>query len=263
MTLRARMLRTHSLLIKRTEALPPRSRDDATRRLTAGVLVLLMIPPMLGLEATPALADPSPAELNKPGGVVVRTETDANQLQQCLSDLRAASVEFQVLGNSTKEGCQVEGAVELDSIPSSFGNVLVKGKPIMTCLFARQLTIWIRDVGAPLTLAYMGSKLTTIETAAGFVCRARNNQAGEKISEHAKGNAIDITGFRIENGQTLSVRDSSASTKIDGVLLKTFRATGCGYFTTVLGPGSDDAHKDHIHFDYGLHGGTRNYRICD
>ena len=197
------------------------------------------------------------------GGVVVSSAANADQLQQCLADLKAANVEFLELGNVAKEGCIVEGAVELDAVSSPFGKVSMPGKPTMACVFARQFTTWVRNVAAPLTLAYMESKLAAIETGAGLVCRTRYNMPGEKISEHAKGNAIDIAAFRLENGQKLSVKDASASTKIDGVLMRTFRATGCGYFTTILGPGSNEAHKDHLHFDYGMHGSTYNYRVCE
>jgi hypothetical protein len=46
-------------------------------------------------------------------------------------------------------------------------------------------------------------------------------------------------------------------------LIRTLRTTACGYFTTILGPGSNASHADHLHFDLGLHGKTGNYRICE
>ena len=58
-------------------------------------------------------------------------------------------------------------------------------------MFARQFAIWVRDA-APLTLAYMGVSLTAIETGPGFVCRSRYDKPGEKISEHARVDAIDV-----------------------------------------------------------------------
>jgi hypothetical protein len=197
------------------------------------------------------------------GGVVISSEVSADKLRQCLSDLKGANIEFVELGSVSKDGCTVEGAIELDAVLSPFGKVSIPNKPTMACVFARQFTTWVRNVAAPLSLAYMGSKLVAIETGAGLVCRTRYTKPDEKISEHAKGNAIDIAAFRLENGRSLSVKDASASTQIDGVLMKTFRATGCGYFTTILGPGSNEAHKDHLHFDYGMHGNTYNYRICE
>jgi hypothetical protein len=209
-------------------------------------------------------AEAPPTPPAKPSaGVAGKSPTAPDTIQQCLSDLKAAQVEFQSLGTMTKEGCTVDGAVELDAVASRFGKIALAGKPILACGFARQFTAWISDVAAPLTLAYLGSKLAVVEIGAAFVCRTRYNLPGEKISEHAKGDAIDVSAFRLENGRNLSVEGSSASAEIDGVWIKTLRATGCGYFTTILGPGSNDAHKAHLHFDYEMRGGNYNYRICE
>ena len=197
------------------------------------------------------------------GGDAIHSDAAANSLKRCLSDLRAARVEFVELGNVSKEGCTVVGAIALGAVSSPFGNVSIPGKPIMVCAFARQFTTWVRDVAAPLTLAYLGSKLAAIETGQGLACRTRYDKPDEKMSEHAKGDAIDIMAFRSEDGRRLSVKDASASAQMDGVLMKTLRATGCGYFTTILGPGSNEAHKEHFHFDYELRGGANNYRICE
>jgi hypothetical protein len=198
-----------------------------------------------------------------PGGAAVGSSAPADPAHECLADLKAANVEFRALGAVTKDGCTIEGAVELDAVPSPFGKVSLPGKPTLVCAFARQFATWVRDVAAPLTLAYMGSRLAAIDTGTSFACRNRYNKPGEKISEHARGDAIDVMAFALENGERLTVKNSSASARIDGVLMKTFRATGCGYFTTILGPGSNDAHKEHFHFDTGLHGASANYRICE
>ncbi len=177
-----------------------------------------------------------------PGGAAAGSPAPADPVQECLAGLKAANVQFRALGAVTKDGCAVEGAVELNAVPSLFGTVSAPAKP---------------------TLAYMGSGLTAIGTGPGFVCRNRYDKPGEKISEHAKGDAVDVMAFALEDGQKLSVRNSSASDKIDGALMKTLQTTLCGYFTTILGPGSNDAHKEHFHFDMGLHGASANYCICE
>jgi len=223
-----------------------------------GVLAIVVgAAPGLTAEAPPTPPAKPPAEM------VVKSPAAPDQIQQCLADLKAAGVAFQSLGTMTKEGCTVEGAVELDAVASRFGKIILAGKPILACGFARQFTAWIGDVAAPLTLAYFGTKLSEVDIGAAFVCRNRYNLPGEKISEHAKGDAVDVTAFRLENGRNLSVEASSASAEIDGVWIKTLRATGCGYFTTILGPGSNEAHKAHLHFDYEMRGGNYNYRICE
>jgi hypothetical protein len=52
-------------------------------------------------------------------------------------------------------------------------------------------------------------------------------------------------------------------TGTSSVALSGLRTSACGYFTTVLGPGSNAAHKNHLHFDLGQHGKSGKYRICE
>lgn len=196
-------------------------------------------------------------------GVAVNSAVAPDEIRQCLADLKAAGVEFRDLGNATKEGCAVDGAIELNAVTSRFGKITFPGKPTLGCIFARQFTTFVRNAAAPLTLAYLGAKLSAVETGPGLVCRTRYNKPGEKISEHAKGDAIDVTAFRLESERTLTVKGASASMEVDGVWIKTLRATGCGYFTTILGPGSNEAHAEHLHFDYEMRGANYNYRICE
>lgn len=181
----------------------------------------------------------------------------------CTADLSAAGVIFEPLGRVTVDGCELDGAVRLKSVDTLLRTVQISGEPTMLCTFARQFTSWVRDVGAPLTFAYTGEQLTKIETGPGLVCRTRYNKPGEKISEHARGNAIDIASFVLANKSRIAVKQSANDVQVHRDLIRTFRATGCGYFTTILGPGSNAAHEEHLHFDHGMHGKTLNYRICE
>jgi hypothetical protein len=220
---------------------------------------------LLATAMSPAFvrADQAPGPPATESGKAVGPVTNADPLRQCIADLKGADVQFVDLGVVKKDGCTVAAAVELDAVSSPFGKVSLTGKPVMSCLFARRFANWVRDVAAPLTLAFTGSKLSAIETEGAFVCRTRDNRPGTKISAHAKGNAIDISAFHLENGRNVSVTVAFAGSKVDGVLLQALRTTACGYFTTVLGPGSDESHKEHLHLDFGLHGQTDNYRICE
>lgn len=91
-----------------------------------------------------------------------------------------------------------------------------------------------------------------------YDCRSRNSQAGTKLSEHAKGNAIDIGRFHFADGSKLEV--GSAKGKSQKEFMKSLRDAACTYFTTVLGPGSDAYHRDHFHFDIAKR--RRGYRYC-
>jgi hypothetical protein len=183
--------------------------------------------------------------------------------ESCVAELKSNGVSFDPLGDFKEKGCELTGAVRLHVVATTFGAVTISGDPTMLCSFARQFTSWVRDVGAPLTFAYTDQKLVGIETGPGLVCRTRYNDPNEKVSEHAKGDAIDIASFLLSNRSRIPVKESTATTPIEKKLIRTFRTTGCGYFTTVLGPGSNAAHEKHLHFDSGLHGKTNDYRICE
>jgi hypothetical protein len=131
--------------------------------------------------------------------------------------------------------------------------------PTALCAFS----VWSRNVAAPLALAYTGQRLTEIEAGSALACRARTDKAGAIPSEHAKGNAIDISSFVLADHRRIRVEQPESDFHLAHDLVGALRTTACGYFTTVRGPGSDPAHAEHFHFDLGVHGGTANYRLCE
>jgi hypothetical protein len=217
----------------------------------------------LWLALAPAAAGEQPQANSAVVPVVVQNAMGAEDYAACTAELEARKVAFEALGSVTVEGCTLAGAIKLRAIASRHGAVQISGEPIMLCSFARQFTGWVGDVGAPLAFAYTGEALARIETGPGLVCRTRYNKPGEKVSEHAKGNAIDIASFVLTGKTRIAVKQSPKDSQVARDLLRAFRATGCGYFTTILGPGSNAAHEEHLHFDYGMHGKTLNYRICE
>jgi hypothetical protein len=187
----------------------------------------------------------------------------ASDYDQCVADLSSKGVVFERPGAVTQEGCQLSGAIKLTSVATPFGAVGISGNPTMVCSFGRQFSGWVRDIGAPLTLAYTGQKLTQIEAGSAFACRARYDKPGAVPSEHAKGDAIDIASFVLADNRRIRVKQQDSDIPLARDLMRALRTTACGYFTTVLGPGTDAAHEEHLHFDSGMHGATPNYRICE
>jgi hypothetical protein len=162
-------------------------------------------------------------------------------------------------GDVTEQGCKLSGAIRLKAVPTAVGSVSLSGGPAVLCSFAQEFSGWVRDVAAPLALGYMGQRLARIETGEAFACRARYDKPGAIPSEHAKGNAVDIAAFVLADGRRIYVKQQDGGTARDFV--HALRMTACGYFTTVLGPGTDPAHEAHFHFDSSLHGATPNYRV--
>lgn len=102
---------------------------------------------------------------------------------------------------------------------------------------------WLRSEAIPI-IGNRGGGLVAIRVPSHYACRTRNSRPGARLSEHAKGNAIDISAFILADGTTLTVLNDW-----DSRVMKRLHASACGPFGTVLGPNSDRHHRDHFHFD--------------
>ena len=164
-------------------------------------------------------------------------------------------------GAEKNGACVMETPVRLTSLKliDQEGEVSFPDRPVLACGFAERFATWVRDLAAPLVQARL-APLKAVHTGPGFVCRNRNNQAGGKLSAHAVGLAVDIAAFELANGEMISVAEDKDPKK--SAVLATMRTAACGWFTTILGPGTDAAHAMHWHLDIQRHGSSDNYRIC-
>jgi hypothetical protein len=190
--------------------------------------------------------------------------TYSNYALNCKAELLTLGVDFSVPEQVEGTGeCKVADPVQLKSIQTSLGKVELPGRPTLNCAFARQFTIWLSDIAAPATAALAEAKLASLSTGPGYECRGRNGDSSAKISEHAFGNAVDIDGITLSNNKRIEISDVADRQDSDRRMLLALRISACGYFTTVLGPGANEAHASHYHFDLGRHGKSGNYRICE
>jgi hypothetical protein len=127
--------------------------------------------------------------------------------------------------------------------------------PTLRCPMAEAVVHWVRDEVAPAT-AKLGSAVRKIGTATSYDCRERDRVPGAKLSEHGRANALDLDDLTLANGTVVHLTDTKASQEFRELV----RQSACNTFTTVLGPGSDEFHKTHIHLDLIERRGK--YRIC-
>ena len=132
--------------------------------------------------------------------------------------------------------------------------------PVLDCRFADRLGQWTSDLVIPVVFGGLGTELKAVRTGPGFECRNRNHAASGKLSAHATGLAVDVAGFDLANGDHLLVTEATDQAKVG--VLRTLRTGACGWFTTILGPGTDAAHATHWHLDIMKHGSSEYYRIC-
>jgi hypothetical protein len=133
--------------------------------------------------------------------------------------------------------------------------VSVKPAAILRCTMASAVADWIRSDIAPLT-QNLGSEIDGLDNFDSFECRGRNRVAGAPLSEHGRANALDVRALKLANGQSISLTDRSVPRDLRESVLHSV----CARFSTVLGPGSDWYHEDHIHLD--LMARHNDYRIC-
>jgi hypothetical protein len=210
--------------------------------------------------SSPPAAAPNP-DLKQPGQI----DPAAQDGEACLARLRADDISFDIpaMPVAVKASCAIEVPVRLKSIKTrarTVTEVHLPEEPVISCQFAERLTTWLGNLVAPLIAARMSADLRAVRTGPGYECRNRNGAATGKLSAHAVGRAIDISEFELSTGKFIPIKpdgDETARNVVD-----TVRTAACGWFTTVLGPGSDAAHTDHLHVDIALHGTSDRYRIC-
>jgi len=145
-------------------------------------------------------------------------------------------------------GCGIAQPVRITEV----SGVRLTQPATINCRTARTLNDWVQDSVKP-AVGRRGGGLAALKVIASYSCRTRNSQSGAKISEHAKGNALDIAGIYLKNGDFISVLDDWR-TRRDGKILRALHDTACGPFGTVLGPEANRYHQDHLHVD------TASYR---
>ncbi|KZL21522.1 hypothetical protein PsAD2_00819 [Pseudovibrio axinellae] len=159
-------------------------------------------------------------------------------------------------------GCGIERPVSLRSVVGEGQEIGLTLPVQIECELAQKLDGWLHDVALPAARREFGASITKIRTAAGYACRGRNNKKGAKLSEHGKGNAIDIASFYLSNGREVTVKDGWDGSSAEARFLSGVHKGACSRFTTVLGPNADRYHRDHLHFDQACHGKACTYRVC-
>ncbi|MXN49998.1 extensin [Shinella sp. AETb1-6] len=193
-------------------------------------------------------------------------EKAAERPKESAADEAACRVALQKIGAVFKEvpaiedgkACGIDKPLLLSALKDG---VKVEPPATVRCDTALQLARWVEGSVAPaLSTAMPGETVSQVSQASAYVCRNRNNAETGRISEHAFGNAIDIAGFTLKSGKTITIRPADKDPSLEGAFQRAITEAACLYFTTVLDPGSDAAHENHLHLDVKERRG--GYRYC-
>ncbi len=146
-------------------------------------------------------------------------------------------------------------------VTGSVGPVTVKPAATLACPIVSELDRWFTAAVQPAAQRWFGQPVVEIKQISAYSCRGMNGQPGAHISEHAFGNALDVAAFTLADGRTVTVKTGWHGLPEEQGFLRDVEAAACQQFTTVLAPGSNRFHYDHIHVDLMRRASGR--RICN
>lgn len=218
------------------------------------------------------------ADLDLPMRSANQTRVD-DDTERCIQTLRDAGVEVERVDDVDDGGfCVIQGAVRLT------GGELTPLRPeglVLRCPLAIRYVIWERQTLRPAAEELLGSEVAAVE-ASGYACRRiyGSTDPTSRPSEHAQGNALDVSAVRLRDGRRITVANDWGALHPDSraaqlereartneerpplfgpryepprtpeaLFLHRIRDEGCDVFGTVLSPEYNSAHRDHLHLD--------------
>lgn len=169
--------------------------------------------------------------------------------RQCLADLGSAQARFTPIPDQYYgAGCSMVGTVNLSRLRSDDATLGVTNLGAVTCPLANTFANWARYGVDRAAQQILGSALVRIETMGSYSCR--NISGSARRSAHATANAIDVSAFVLADGRRISIGgDWSEGTESERRFLETIHSSACKRFGTVLSPGYNRAHHDHLHLE--------------
>jgi hypothetical protein len=147
-----------------------------------------------------------------------------------------------------KDGCGITNGVRITRIGGARVDV---GR--LTCEMAAATALWLTHEVQPAAQKHFGASVASVQHLGTYSCRniAGSKWLGAWRSEHATANAIDISGFTLTNGKSITlIRDWKGSGS-ESAFLREIHSAACRYFRVAIGPEFNAAHRDHFHYDRG------------
>jgi hypothetical protein len=164
------------------------------------------------------------------------------QCQAALADVHAV---FEMLApQRTKEGCGFEEGVRLSAGPIPFSRPAV-----LACPMALAFTRFVEEVLQPAAKRHFGEPVVKVQQVSSYQCRRVNGHG--RLSQHAYGQAIDVSGFDLAGGRRIVVGRDWRGRGEPALFLKEVAEGACKVFRATLTPNYDRSHADHLHFDLG------------
>lgn len=239
-------------MARKTRSRPRRRKKGQGKR---GVisLLLLSIAVLAGftgwnwLDRHPQHSPFAPLDLRDPVGLATATKLVAlhDDIPACRAVLDRSEVAYSTLPAEGEGPCARPDRTQLSGFP------LRPSVPATTCPVAAALELWRIKSVAPAAREILGSELSHFEHMGVYNCRRMRGGSSNAWSQHATGNAIDISAVVLEDGRRISLIDDWDGDPAKANFLRQIRDDACDVFAVVLSPDYNAAHADHFHLDQG------------
>lgn len=199
----------------------------------------------------------------KPAYFVAKEEPwRADEERRCLASGYVRNSPF-ISQRSALGGPSACGAIQpLYVSATAHGAVQLKPQATLQCPMVPATDHWVISTVMPAARQFFGTDVVELKIAASYSCRPRNGIAGGKLSEHGLANALDVSAFKLADGQVVTVEGGWNGNPAERAFLRAIHKGACRTFTTVLGPNADAFHRDHFHLDLARHGRRGAGRVC-
>ncbi|WP_407943458.1 extensin family protein [Methylobacterium sp. EM32] len=198
----------------------------------------------------PAGPIPAPAPLpperpaDVPSGPAPTPATLVPDDTACLRRLERLGVKAEPVAPLSDGMCGAAKPLRVTALPDG---VALAPAATLTCVAAEALGRWSTEVRV-IAEQTLGKAPHSFQIGGSYECRGQNHDPSAKLSEHAYANGVDVMGFTFEGRAPVAVGTAREGTP-EAAFVAAIRARACGFFRTVLGPGSDAAHANHLHLD--------------
>lgn len=175
-------------------------------------------------------------------------EEIAEARAECDTLLAGITLQFEALEPMREGVCGTPAPLLVESVTAG-QTVTIRPSARLTCGMTSQFHRWLEDYVQPSAKTHLDTEITGVLNVASYHCRTRYDDPGQRMSQHAFANALDIAGFITAKGGQISVEKSWPANTPESLFLKEVHAGACKLFGTVLGPDANAAHSNHFHLD--------------
>ncbi len=202
---------------------------------------------------------PEPMGPPPPPQTWTASEVEAGR-KDCDRRLSGLQIIFERLDPIREGACGLPSPIRLNGLESQRApQLLFDPAPTTSCRMAQAMQRWFDEIVQPQAKAYLHATIVRMSTLQGYDCRSRYDDPTKRLSQHAYGNALDVSEFVTAKGERIALADAWGAGDERAAFLRHIHDGACQIFGTVLGPEANDAHKNHFHLDMT----ERRRPLCD